>query len=53
MRDFSVLYVRFGSGADITRTPSDVRFTPKSGHRADMPTCPLSAKSRHSRQFAF
>ena len=37
LRDFSPLHVRFGSKADITRSPSHVRFTPESGHRADMP----------------
>jgi hypothetical protein len=37
-------YVRFGM-ADITRSPSNVRFTPESGQSADMPACLLSAKS--------
>jgi hypothetical protein len=32
MRDFSPLYVRFGSGADIARSPDNVRFAPESGH---------------------
>ena len=47
MRDFDLAYVRFGSGADITRSPSHVRFTPESGHRATRLTCPLCAKSEH------
>ena len=45
MRDFSAHYVRFGSEADITRSPSHVRFTPESGHGADISGCPLCAKS--------
>src|SRR6516164_4790350 len=40
--------VRFGSKADIEAPPSDVRFTPKSGHRVSGSGCPLCAKSRHS-----
>jgi len=32
MRDFSPLYVRFGSAADITHRLANVRFTPESGH---------------------
>jgi hypothetical protein len=28
----SLFHVRFGSEADITRSPSHVRFTPESGH---------------------
>src|SRR5262249_43348851 len=31
LRDFSSLYVRFGSGTDITRHLANVRFTPQSG----------------------
>ena len=31
------VYVRFGSGADISRLLSNVRFTPESGHRE--PAC--------------
>ena len=27
-----MLHVRFGSKADMTALPRDVRFTPKSGH---------------------
>src|SRR6516164_3046762 len=34
-----------GSGADITRLLSNVRFTPQSGQSADMLVCPLSANS--------
>jgi hypothetical protein len=29
------------------RVSVDVRFAPESGHRADMPACPLCAKSGH------
>src|SRR5262249_34589836 len=32
LRDFRPLYVCFGSEADITRSPSHVRFAPESGH---------------------
>jgi len=32
MRDFSLLYVRYGSGADITRYLANLRFSPQSGH---------------------
>ena len=38
-------YVRFGSGADITRHLANVRFTPLSGQIADIAECPLCAKS--------
>ena len=38
---------RFGSEADITRSPSHVRFTPESGHRARQRACPLSAINGH------
>src|SRR5262245_16688020 len=37
--------VRSGSGADITRSPSNVRITPQSGQSADMLACPLCAMS--------
>src|SRR5262249_10776692 len=30
-QDFSPVFVGFGSRADITRSPSNVRFTPQSG----------------------
>ena len=40
--------VRFGSKADIEAPPSDVRFTPKSGHGNSVVECPLCAKSGHS-----
>src|SRR5215469_1982342 len=42
--------VRFGSKADIVRVSTDVRFTPKSGHRLPVLECPLCAKSRHQSQ---
>ena len=45
MRDFNPAYVRFGSGTDITRSPSNVRFTPQSGQTADISICLLCAKS--------
>jgi hypothetical protein len=37
--------VRFGSKADITECPINVRFTPKSGHWNSVAECPLCAKS--------
>src|SRR5262249_20754188 len=40
--------VRFGSKADISECPSDVRFTPKSRHSLPRPACPPCANSRHS-----
>ena len=36
LRDFNPTFVRFGSGADITRLLSNVRFTPQSGQNADI-----------------
>ena len=33
--------VRFGSLADIEAPPSDVRFTPRSGHWNSVSKCPL------------
>jgi hypothetical protein len=45
LRDFSPVFVRFGSKADITRHVADVRFTPESGQTADVPVGPLCAKS--------
>jgi len=44
---FSLLYVRFGSEADLKPPLSYVRFTPESGHRPARLACPLSAKSGH------
>ena len=41
--------VRFGSEADIHRRLTDVRFTPESGHSSAQLSCPLCAKSGHSR----
>src|SRR5262249_5010170 len=38
------------SEADIGARPSDVRFTPKSGHWNSISKCPLCAKSRHSEE---
>ena len=37
-----------GQKADIAASPTDVRFTPKSGHWNSAAKCPLCAKSRHS-----
>ena len=39
--------VRFGSKADIAERETNVRFTPKSGHRLSLSECALCAKSRH------
>src|SRR5262249_12419772 len=39
--------VRFGSKADIEAPPTNVCFTPKSGHWNSVGKCPLCAKSRH------
>src|SRR6516225_1463199 len=41
--------VRFGSKADISLSPDDVRFTPNSGHWLSVSRCPLCAKSGHWR----
>jgi hypothetical protein len=40
-------HVRFGSKADIGEGPTDVRFTPKSGHWLSVSGCPLCANSGH------
>src|SRR6516165_9897422 len=40
-QQIQVANVRFGSKADIGALLIDVRFTPKSGHRLSMSTCPL------------
>src|SRR5262249_7235546 len=34
VRERDMTFVRYGSGADITRSPSNVRFTPKRTSRA-------------------
>jgi hypothetical protein len=39
--------VRFGSKADIAAHSSNVRFTPKSGHRLSASGCLLCANSGH------
>ena len=44
--------VRVGSKADIAAPPTDVRFTPKSGHRNSAAQCPLCAKSGHRLEFS-
>jgi hypothetical protein len=48
LRDFDRVYVRFGSGADISRHLAYVRFTPESGHRELASICLLCAKSGHN-----
>src|SRR5262245_38877929 len=48
LRDFTPVFVRFGSGADITRLLSNVRFTPESRHRGFDSKCPLCANSGHA-----
>ena len=45
VRDFDLAYVRFGSAPDITRHPTNVRFTSESGQRELASICPLSAKT--------
>ena len=45
LRDFNPIFVRFGSKADIAPCLAFVRFTPESGQTADIPLCPLCAKS--------
>ena len=40
--------VRFGSLADVSTCPHDVRFTPNSGHLQRTSPCPLCANSGHS-----
>jgi hypothetical protein len=47
--DLSKAHVRFGSQADISLIPSDVRFTPESGHRLKVSRCPLCAMGGHMR----
>jgi hypothetical protein len=42
--------VRFGSKADTSPCPRNVRFTPESGNRLSRSGCPLCAKSKHSQQ---
>jgi hypothetical protein len=42
-----VIDFRNGSLADIEGRPTNVRFTPKSGHRKTLLGCPLCAKSGH------
>jgi hypothetical protein len=44
----SRLDFRTGSKVDIAAGPSNVRFTPKSGHSLSASGCPLCAKSGHS-----
>jgi len=46
--EFSATRMSALSKADIVACPSDVRFTPKSGHWLNVLECPLSAKSGHS-----
>src|SRR5262249_1570715 len=44
-RQSETAHVRFGSKADIAASPTNVRFTPKSGHRLKEPECLLCANS--------
>jgi hypothetical protein len=44
--------VSLGSKADIEVRPTNVCFTPKSGHRRVQSSCPLCAKSRLSDRFS-
>ena len=46
VRDFSPAYVRFGSGVDISRLLSHVRFAPQSGHRGFDSKSPLCNQKR-------
>src|SRR5262252_4606916 len=46
--DLYLAYVRFGSKADIATAPTNVRFTPESGHWNSLASCPLCTKSGHS-----
>ena len=50
MRDFSPVYVRFGSKADIASSLDYVRFTPKSGQIADAWGRPLCANGDLTRR---
>jgi len=45
LRDFNPTFVRFGSGADISRDLGHVRFTPQSGQTGDIAECLLCANS--------
>src|SRR5262245_3161036 len=45
LRDFDPAFVRFGSGADISRLLSHVRFAPQSGHRGFDSKSPLQPKA--------
>src|SRR5262245_57574933 len=45
LRDFSPVYVRFGSKADAAACFGHVRFTPESGHQSARRECPLCANS--------
>jgi hypothetical protein len=47
LRQIRTADVRFGSLADIEVLPTDVRFTPESGHRNSVVEYPLCAKSGH------
>ena len=47
VRHSKIANVRLGSKADMAAPSSNVRFTPKSGHRNSAAKCPLCAKSGH------
>jgi hypothetical protein len=52
-QQFTKAHVRFGSKADIALAKSDVRFTPKSGHRETLLECPLCAAISTDRRNTF
>jgi DNA-directed RNA polymerase subunit RPC12/RpoP len=43
LRNLDPAFVRFGSKADTSTCPRDVRFTPESGQTGEGSTCPLCA----------
>jgi hypothetical protein len=47
-QQFCEAHVRFGSKADIEACPSDVRFTPKSGHWLDIGRAQMVPEVRSS-----
>ena len=52
-RQNSIIDVRFGSKADIPQCPSNVRFTPKSGHRNSAAAGPFFILDRPTSSGAF
>jgi len=47
-RQSPAAHVRLGSIANISWSPTDVRFTPEGGHQITVRLCPLWVKSGHS-----